>query len=103
MMLTKVVRCIKCGRSVAAVDDGDWCRGCFIAGHLTDSEKSVLLAVRKLQPCTTREVGAEVGFSSTNTAQYHLRKLRQMGLVHWEDNKPRTLTERVEWPSGERV
>lgn len=101
MIATKIKRCIKCRRDVASVDEGGWCRGCVIAGHLTDVEKRVLAAVRKLQPCLMHDVADEVGFASTSSAIYHLRKLRHLELVHWEDGKTGTLIEIVRWQEGE--
>ena len=104
MMSSRLQQCHMCFRQVAGRDpESGWCRGCIIKGFCSEVDQRVLLAVRKHQPCLMHDVADEVGFASVSTAIYHLRKLRELGLVHWEDGKTGTLTESVGWPEGERV
>lgn len=42
-------------------------------------------------PPTWRTIGELVGVSSSSTVQQQLNSLRKLGLVDWEDEKPRTL------------
>lgn len=103
MIVTRIKRCIKCRLDVASVDEGGWCRGCVIVGHLSDVDRRVLAAVRKLQPTTIPEVADEMRFASVSSAHYRLRKLRDLGLVGWEDHLQGTIREIAPWPEGERA
>lgn len=42
-------------------------------------------------PPTLREIGTELGISSTNTVHGHLTKLQAAGYISWEPAAPRTL------------
>lgn len=103
-MVTKVRWCSNCERSVAALyDPNRVCRGCVIAATLGESQRQVLMAVRKLGPTTIGEVADECRFASTSSAWYHLKALRRKGLIVWVDGSHATITERIDWPQGERV
>lgn len=104
MIGTKLQQCHRCLNWVAGRDPKTgYCRGCVMLHLISDVDRRVLLAVRKHQPCVMHDIADEVGFVSVSTAIYHLRKLRDLGLVHWEDGKNGTLIETVLWPEGERV
>ncbi|MFJ5625464.1 transcriptional regulator [Peribacillus loiseleuriae] len=42
-------------------------------------------------PPTIRDIGKKVGLKSSSTVSGHLVKLRDKGLIDWEEGKPRTL------------
>lgn len=43
-------------------------------------------------PPTLREIGHNLGISSTSTVKYHLDKLRIAGLIQWDGGKTRSIT-----------
>lgn len=43
-------------------------------------------------PPTIREIKAHIGVKSTSTVEYHLRKLKESGLISQEDGKARSIT-----------
>lgn len=52
----------------------------------------MLMAVLRLEPpLTVRKVMVEAGLKSTHTAYKHLLRLREEGLVTWEDGKAATI------------
>lgn len=60
------------------------------------SDETILAAIDRLSermgyPPSLREVMGEVGLRSTATIKYRLLRMRDKGLVEFEDRKPRTL------------
>ncbi|WP_416730322.1 transcriptional regulator [Fictibacillus sp. JL2B1089] len=43
------------------------------------------------RPPTVREIGDIMGLRSTSTVQAYLCRLKDRGLITWEERKPRTL------------
>jgi repressor LexA len=65
-------------------------------GDLTGRQRQVLSALRRLHERaafapTLRELGAEVGLSSTSSVHAHVRVLEARGLVERSPGQPRTL------------
>ncbi|MBA9024746.1 LexA family protein [Peribacillus huizhouensis] len=64
--------------------------------ELTTRQINIIEAIKDItlengNPPTIREVGNEVGLSSSSTIMGHLIMLKNRGIVDWEDGKPRTL------------
>ena len=58
-------------------------------------------AYRRGQVLTVRDVCRRLGWTSPNAAARHLRRLRRLGLVRWEDLHARTLVPTCEFvPAG---
>lgn len=65
---------------------------------LTDRDQKVLRAMRKFierkgYPPTVREIARLLGLKSTSGVHTSLVRLREEGLVKWEDGRPGTLRE----------
>ncbi|KMY52281.1 transcriptional regulator [Peribacillus loiseleuriae] len=54
-------------------------------------EEATLSGYLEGYPPSIRDIGKEVGLKSSSTVSGHLVKLRDKGLIGWEDGKPRTL------------
>lgn len=62
--------------------------------NLTDKQQRILATIRNYvaqrgRPPTIREIGREVGISSTSVVNYHLNKLKDLGLLEREDQVSR--------------
>jgi len=62
----------------------------------TAAENAILRAIADFTeyygwPPTLRELAADLGMFAHSSVDYHLRRLRDQGLVDWEDGKARTL------------
>lgn len=63
---------------------------------LTKRQREVLRAIDRLtakrgKPPSFRELANQLGISSINGIQCHLRSLRSKGLVDWDEGRSRTL------------
>ena len=63
---------------------------------LTERQNAILKVIKKSiaekgYPPTVREIGAEVGLSSTATIHFHLTKLEEKGYLKKDNSKNRTL------------
>lgn len=67
---------------------------------LTKSQAVVLVAVIHIHDkkgrVTVRELSARIGFTSTSTIHAHLRRLKDLGLVTWDDGTHGTLRPNVQ-------
>ncbi len=64
--------------------------------NLTDKQQRILATIREYlaqrgRPPTIREIGKDVGISSTSVVNYHLNKLKDLGLLEREDQVSRGL------------
>ncbi|KMY49256.1 transcriptional regulator [Peribacillus loiseleuriae] len=64
--------------------------------NLTTRQQSIFDTIKnhlsnKGYPPSIRDIGKEVGLKSSSTVSGHLVKLRDKGLIDWEEGKPRTL------------
>ena len=60
-----------------------------------DKQQTILLAIAVLTKdgtgTTIREIQTEAGISSTSVVTFHLRRLRERGLVTWRERASRTI------------
>lgn len=64
--------------------------------NLTEKQQRILATIREYlaqsgRPPTIREIGKKVGISSTSVVNYHLNKLKELGLLEREDQVSRGL------------
>lgn len=52
----------------------------------------VKLTKKNGTPPTVREIGKEMGFSSTCSVVYYINKLKEEGKIKWQEGKTRTIT-----------
>lgn len=67
-----------------------------IMENLTERQKEILDVIKKFiakrgYPPTVREIGKEIGLSSSATTHFHLSKLEEKGLIRKNGSKNRTL------------
>ena len=97
--MVEPAECAACGQHAALGPEAELCRRCTIM-TCTPHQRSVLKAVRRLQPTTTGDVADEMGYASATTARHHLTALQEIGLVTWEPHVHRTIRERFDWVDG---
>lgn len=65
-------------------------------GNISGKQKRMLSVIKQFikknhYSPTVRELGKELGYSSSSTVFTHLEKLRKEEYVTWEPSKPRTI------------
>ena len=77
--------------------------------HLSARQRQILAFIRDFSrdtgyPPSFREIGAHVGLKSPSTVDHHLKKLRDLGVLHYEDGKSRSILLREDAvPPADRV
>lgn len=86
-------RCRGCDRVVFGTDDHGICLGCRKRAMTPGQRRvygAVVHLVRLIPSPSLDEIAAEVGLTRS-TVQYHLKALRKMHLVAWQDGTQRTI------------
>jgi repressor LexA len=79
-----------------------------VAEGLTDKKRQILEFIERAQrergyPPSVREIGQEVGLTSSSTVHSHLSSLQQMGYLHRDPTKPRAIEVRYDPSSGAMI